>query len=112
MTVQRTPILSAIRPIAIPPTADPSQASEYDSAGTDRILSNSAAIGFSATMVMTGAPKEIERMPSAVTATSQERRVSIVPAADVARRVTVTAVIALQNYRLGVHAAPGPVAAA
>jgi hypothetical protein len=33
MTVQRTPTRSAIRPIAIPPTAEPSQASEYDSAG-------------------------------------------------------------------------------
>jgi hypothetical protein len=43
-------------------------------------LPNSAAIGFSATTVMSGAPKEMERTPSADQATSQERRVSIVPA--------------------------------
>ena len=36
-TVQRTPIRSAIGPIASPPIAEPSHASAYDSAGTDRI---------------------------------------------------------------------------
>src|SRR5438270_2762973 len=92
MTVQRTPTRSAICPIAIPPTAEPSQASEYDSAGTERTPPNSAAMGFSATMLMSGAPKEAERMPSADQATSQERRVSIVPAA-VARPATLAVVI-------------------
>ena len=98
MTVQRTPTRSAIRPIAIPPTAEPSQASEYASAGTERIPPNSAAIGFSATMVMSGAPKETERMPSADQATSQERRVSIVPA--VTRPATVAVVKAYRRSSL------------
>src|SRR5580704_1736306 len=92
MTVQRTPTRSAICPIAIPPTAEPSQASEYASAGTERTPPNSAAIGFNATMVMSGAPKETERMPSADQATSHERRVSIVPAA-VARPATLAVLI-------------------
>ena len=55
-------------------------------------MPNSAAIGFSATTVMSGAPKEMERTPSADQATSQERRVSIVPA-TAARPPTVAVVI-------------------
>src|SRR5436190_23264908 len=77
-TVQRTPIRSAIGPIASPPIAEPSHASAYDSAGTDRILPNSAAIDFSATMVIIGAPNEMERTASALTATTHDRPVSIV----------------------------------
>lgn len=50
-----------------------------ESEGTERIFPNSAAIGFSATTVISGAPREMQRMPSADQATSQERRVSIVP---------------------------------
>src|ERR1700730_554081 len=99
-TVQRTPIFSATWPIAIPPPPEPSQASEYDSAGTDRTLPNSDAIGFSATMVMIGAPNETERMPSAVTATTQERRVSMVPAAVVPRPATDAVVIAIRCYQV------------
>ena len=101
MIVQRTPVRSAIRPIATPPKAEPSQASETASAGTERTSPNSAAIGFSATMVMTGAPNETERMPSAVTAISQERRVSIVGAAAGARPAADAIVIALRNQRVG-----------
>jgi hypothetical protein len=47
-------------------------------------------------MVITGAPKEIERMPSAVIATSHDRRVSIVAAAEGARPVAVTVVMAYE----------------
>jgi len=56
MTVQRTPMRSATQPIATPPAAEPSQASAKASAGTERAPPSSAAIGFSATTVMTGAP--------------------------------------------------------
>ncbi len=73
---------SAIWPIAIPPTAEPSQASAEHSAGTVRASPNWAAIGFSATMVIVGAPKETDRQPSAQPATIQDRRVSIVGAAS------------------------------
>ncbi len=91
MTVQRTPTRSAIWPIAIPPTAEPSQASEYAQRRHRADAAELGRIGFSATMVISGAPKETERMPSADQATSQERRVSIVPAA-VARPATVAVV--------------------
>ncbi len=99
MTVQRTPVRSATRPIAIPPNAEPSQASETDNAGTERTLPNSAAIGFSATMVIIGAPNETERMPSAVSATSHERRVS--SDAPAARPLADAIVIALRCQRPG-----------
>ena len=52
MTVQRMPSRSASQPIAIPPRAEPNQASAKASAGTERALPSSAAIGFSATTVM------------------------------------------------------------
>jgi hypothetical protein len=51
-------------------------------------------------MVIIGAPKEIDRMPSAVIATSQERRVSSEPAVA-ARPVTDALVMALQSQRRG-----------
>ena len=55
-TVHFTPIRSAMRPMAMPPNAEPSQASEYASAGTDRALPSSPAICFSATTATNGAP--------------------------------------------------------
>ena len=58
MTTRRMPKRSAIRPIGMPPTAAPNQASEQASAGTERAPPSSAAIGFSATTVMTGAPND------------------------------------------------------
>ena len=58
MTTRRIPKRSAIQPIGMPPTAAPNQASAQASAGTERASPSSAAIGFSATTVMTGAPNE------------------------------------------------------
>ena len=46
--------------MAIPPSAEPNHASAYARAGTDRAPPRSAAIGFSATTVMVGAPNETE----------------------------------------------------
>ena len=69
-------------------------------ASTERTLPNSAAIGFSATMVMTGAPKETERMPSAVMAISHDRRVSIVAVAGGVRPVAVTVVMMIRRVPL------------
>jgi len=58
MTVQRTPTRSASQPIAMPPAAEPNQASAKASEGTERGLPSSAAICFSATTVMYGAPND------------------------------------------------------
>ena len=52
MTVQRTPTRSASQPIAMPPAAEPNQASAKASDGTERALPSSAAIDFSPTTVM------------------------------------------------------------
>src|SRR5207253_1040716 len=59
-----------------------------------RHRANATELGrdLSATMVMSGAPKDTESMPSADQATSHERRVSIVPAA-VARPATLAVLI-------------------
>ena len=57
ITTQRTPMRSASQPIRTPPHAEPSQASEKANAGTERAPPSSAAIGFSATTAMPGAPK-------------------------------------------------------
>jgi hypothetical protein len=43
-----------------PPIAEPSQAKAKASAGTERALPSYAAIGFSATTVMVGAPNDTE----------------------------------------------------
>src|SRR5215210_6153011 len=77
MTTRRMPKRSAIRPIGMPPTAAPNQASEQARAGTERASPNSAAIGFSATTVITGAPNDTVYTASAVHATSHDARVSI-----------------------------------
>ena len=58
MTTGRMPIRSASQPIMIPPAAEPNQASAKARAGTERALPSSAAIGFSATTVMVGAPND------------------------------------------------------
>ena len=52
------PIRSASQPIPTPPAAEPNQASAKASAGTERALPSSAAIGFSATTVIVGAPHD------------------------------------------------------
>ena len=56
MTVQRTPMRSASQPMAMPPTPEPSQAKEPASAGSERELPSSAAMGLRATAVTRGAP--------------------------------------------------------
>jgi hypothetical protein len=49
---------------------------------------------------MTGAPKETERMPSAVMAISHDRRVSIVAVAGGVRPGAVTVVMAIRRVPL------------
>src|SRR5260370_331977 len=69
MTVHRTPTLSAIAPIAMPPAPNPSQASELAKAGTERMPPVSAAIDLSATMMIQGAPNDSARIASTTVAT-------------------------------------------
>ena len=77
ITVQRMPYFSATRPIRMPPTAEPNQASEAASEGTERCPPISAAIDFSPTEVIHGAPKESPSRSRAMLATTQEVRVSM-----------------------------------
>src|SRR5829696_3129502 len=77
MAVQRTPIFSAIPPMAIPPIPDPNQASAAASAGTERASPASAAISLSATVTIHGAPNAMAMMPSAMVATVHADRLSI-----------------------------------
>jgi hypothetical protein len=66
-----------------------------------------ASIGFSATIAMSGAPKEMERIRSADQATSHERRVSIVPVA-VPPRAAITVAIYDPMARARLCLAPPP----
>src|SRR5689334_12576584 len=77
ITVQRVPIVLAIRPINMPPTPEPSQASALASAGVERTPSTSAAMSLSATAVIHAAPNAISMVTSATVATAQEVFVSI-----------------------------------
>src|SRR5450631_1941164 len=77
ITVQRVPMRSAIRPITIPPTPEPSQASALASAGIERVPPTSAAMSLSATAVIQAAPNDIPMMHSATEATTQDARLSI-----------------------------------
>ena len=56
ITTARTPILSASQPIAMPPQPAPMKVRATASAGAERVAPNSSAIGFSATIVVSGAP--------------------------------------------------------
>src|SRR4051794_37167212 len=77
MTVQRTPYQSASRPITTPPKEVPSQASELASEGAARAPPRSAAIAFSPTAVIQGAPKETAIRTTDTVATTQEVRESM-----------------------------------
>src|SRR5271166_6152847 len=76
ITTARTPIHSATQPIAMPPQPAPMKVSPTASAGAERVAPNSAAIGFSATMVVSGAPYETLSTISATMATTHDVRVS------------------------------------
>ena len=76
ITVQRVPTRSATRDMMMPPTPEPSQASELASAGMERDPPTSAAMSLSATAVIQAAPNDIPRMASAAEATAQEALVS------------------------------------
>src|SRR5215470_17537995 len=78
MTVQRMPKRSARRPIAMPPTDEPNQASELASDGAERAPPRSAAIVFRPTAVIHSAPNESDRSATETEATTQEERVSMV----------------------------------
>src|SRR6185437_3217651 len=77
ITVQRVPTRSAMRPIRMPPTPEPSQASALASAGIERAPPASAATSLSATAMIQAAPNAIIMMNSATDATIQESLVSI-----------------------------------
>ena len=77
ITVQRVPTRSAMRPITMPPTPEPSQASAEASAGIERVPPTSAAMSFSATAVIQAAPNDMPMMQSATEATTQDARLSI-----------------------------------
>src|SRR5262245_6967804 len=72
MTVQRVPTLSASRPIRMPPTPEPNQASALASAGIERVPSTSAAMSFRATAVIHAAPNAISMVTSAAVATAHD----------------------------------------
>src|SRR5271165_104238 len=69
MTVHRTPTLSAIDPITMPPAPNPTQPSEFAREGTVRMPPVSAAIDLSATMMIQGPPNDSARMTSTTLAT-------------------------------------------
>src|SRR5215468_6621418 len=77
ITVQRMPKRSARRPIAMPPTDEPSQASELASDGAERAPPRSAAMVLRPTAVIHSAPNESERSATQTEATIQEERVSM-----------------------------------
>src|SRR6185437_8518851 len=77
ITVQRVPMRSAIWPIRMPPTPEPSQASALARAGIDRAPPASAAMSLSATAMIHAAPNAIIIVNSATEATIQESLVSI-----------------------------------
>ncbi len=77
ITVARMPMRSATRPMTMPPTPTPIQPSEPASAGIDRVPPKSAAMILSETTVTHGAPNENAKVASAMRATTQEARVSM-----------------------------------
>jgi hypothetical protein len=77
ITVQRMPNRSASRPIVIPPTAEPSQASEAASDGTERDPPTSTEIGFSPTAMIQNTPNDTASSTSATLATTHEALVSM-----------------------------------
>lgn len=85
-TVGRMPKRSAIQPKASAPVPEPSQASEYASAGVERALSKSAAISLRATTTTSGAPYENVKMKSTMVAASHEAPVSTVCTAGATSR--------------------------
>ena len=76
MTVQRTPTRSATRPMMMPPRPAPIHISAPASAGIERSPLTSAAMFFSATTVIHGAPKATAMTTSTTVATTQDWRVS------------------------------------
>ena len=66
-----------MRPIMMPPTPEPSQASAEASAGTERVPPTSAAMSLSATAVIQAAPNAIIMVTSATEATTQDARLSM-----------------------------------
>jgi len=76
MTVQRTPTRSAMRPMRMPPTPEPSQTSAPASAGIERSPLTSAAMALSPTTVIQGAPNATAMTISAPVATTHDFRVS------------------------------------
>src|SRR5665647_495410 len=77
ITVQRVPTRSAMRPIMMPPTPEPSQASAEASAGIEREPPTSAAMSLSATAVIQAAPNAISMVTSAAMATTHDALLSI-----------------------------------
>jgi hypothetical protein len=57
----------------------PSQTSDAAKATTDRSASREAAIGFSPTTTMSGAPYETERIAKVIDAATHEARLSMLP---------------------------------
>src|SRR5665213_1253098 len=82
-TVQRTPMRSANNPMAMPPDPVPNQTSAAASDGIARGTSSVAAIGFSATATINGAPYVKDSKPSTMNAMTQEVRVSMLSAVAV-----------------------------
>ena len=80
-TVWRMPMRSAIQPKASAPVPEPSHAREFASAGTERVLPRSAAIGLRATTATRGAPYENVNMNSTTPAASHDLPVSTLWAA-------------------------------
>src|SRR5580704_9094764 len=79
ITTARTPIRSASQPMAMPPQPAPMNVRPTASAGADRVAPNSAAIGFRATTVASGAPYDTLSTVRATMATTQDVRVSTLP---------------------------------
>src|SRR5215472_6865396 len=77
ITVQRMPKRSARRPIAMPPTDEPSQASELASEGAERAPPRSAAMDLRPTAVIHSAPNESDSSTTETEATIQEERDSM-----------------------------------
>src|SRR5262249_2604637 len=76
ITVARVPIRPASWDMMMPPTPEPSQASELASAGTERAPPASPAISFRATAVIQAAPNDIAKTKRAADATAHEVLVS------------------------------------
>ena len=76
-TVRAMPTRSAIQPNAMAPAPEPSHASEFASAGIERALPRSAAIGLRATATISGAPYENVSMTSTTLAATHDAFVSM-----------------------------------